>query len=574
MSSVRIIALLSVVTVGVACGPPSRDRDRDDDVAADASHQTDAGEEGDAGDPVDAGDPIDAGHEPDPAAQIADVRSAGNGPTSLPVDGAFVTYLKPALGSDTAGFFVQATRGGPALFVSVDPATLSPSPVAGDEVSFRVTHLATQLNARVVMALDDWQVTGQGSLDALVEDVSERSDLVSSVANYESELVSITAQVTESFIESGAGHVLARIETAGLQGEPNLSVRLATTVRDELLLGVECSFTLRGPVWRFNNRAQPSSYSTDDFSAVTCPAPELVAVTSIGPRTLRLEFSRELDPLTVSAPAFAFTGGLSASMASVDGRVVTLTTSAQTPDQSYSVTAPGSLQDVRGTGLDIASSTAAFVGYTGALLAITEVDPSVPGGLDLIELVALRGGDVSGFEVRARTGSLYLVRFPQGLVVETDDIIVVHLSPPAEYVSETTSKSQFPRGELAPTNHDDAWDLRGGPNGLSASASRVLTVVNQEGALLDAAAFTHPTDGASSTYVAHLQVVQEAGLWLPDNCGGVACDALSTPGAMEVGASWSGVGGGQSISRAWPPLVPGSKEDWSVVPSSFGAPNL
>ncbi|MCP3143579.1 hypothetical protein [Pyxidicoccus xibeiensis] len=77
------------------------------------------------------------------SAQIAAVRAAADGPVDLRVDGAYITFVKPGVGTlanDPAGFFLQAERSGPALFVEVDPAVLSSVPQAGMRVSILVSN--------------------------------------------------------------------------------------------------------------------------------------------------------------------------------------------------------------------------------------------------------------------------------------------------------------------------------------------------------------------------------------------------------------------------------------------------
>ena len=88
------------------------------------------------------------------AAQIADVRAAVDGTVNdLPVHGVYVTYTKPPLGADVAGFFVQATAAGPAIFVAVDPTTL-PTPVkVGDMVDFEVNAVATQSGLKAAIGI-------------------------------------------------------------------------------------------------------------------------------------------------------------------------------------------------------------------------------------------------------------------------------------------------------------------------------------------------------------------------------------------------------------------------------------
>ena len=45
---------------------------------------------------------------PTPSELIAAARSAADGPTTRPIDSARVTFVKPLIGGDPAGFFIQA----------------------------------------------------------------------------------------------------------------------------------------------------------------------------------------------------------------------------------------------------------------------------------------------------------------------------------------------------------------------------------------------------------------------------------------------------------------------------------
>ena len=86
---------------------------------------------------------------PTTSQQLAAARAAADGPASLPVAGAVITYLRPTVGADGAGFFVQAEQAGPALFIAVDPGSLNPVAQVGDRVSFTVTQMATQASFAV-----------------------------------------------------------------------------------------------------------------------------------------------------------------------------------------------------------------------------------------------------------------------------------------------------------------------------------------------------------------------------------------------------------------------------------------
>ncbi|MEM9191819.1 MAG: hypothetical protein AAGF12_21790 [Myxococcota bacterium] len=77
-----------------------------------------------------------------------------------------------------------------------------------------------------------------------------------------------------------------------------------------------------------------------------------------GPSSVVITFNRDVGAV---APARFMIGGLTVSAASASGSEVTLTTSAQTPGASYSVTADAMLLDTLGT--PVTSDAAAFTGY-------------------------------------------------------------------------------------------------------------------------------------------------------------------------------------------------------------------
>ncbi|MFN7135746.1 MAG: hypothetical protein ACK4N5_26980, partial [Myxococcales bacterium] len=98
---------------------------------------------------------------------------------------------------DPAGFFVQGGPTGPAVFVAVDPATLTPPPVKGDRVSFTVTTLATAATLRQATAISGYSRNSQNNaLTGLSQNLSAAADLVSGLNDYESELVTLTGTLS------------------------------------------------------------------------------------------------------------------------------------------------------------------------------------------------------------------------------------------------------------------------------------------------------------------------------------------------------------------------------------------
>jgi hypothetical protein len=91
----------------------------------------------------------------------------------------------------------------------------------------------------------------------------------------------------------------------------------------------------------------------------------------------------------------------------------------------------------------------------------------------------------------------------------------------ADYASETTSKSQFPKSST-PANYDTAWDFRGGARDITYS-NRVILVKDVSGQLQDAVPFKSTSASPPGAFPGQLQAIQAAGQWLPANCGGAPC---------------------------------------------------
>jgi hypothetical protein len=514
------------------------------------------------------------------SAQITAVRTAADGTVDLPIALALVTYVKPLAGSatsDPAGFFLQAEQDGPAVFVAVDPATLTPAPMAGDRVSLTVLTKATVSGMVRVAAISGFTRDGSGeSVEPLRADVSS-VDVPANLGNYESELISISGTLSTAFASSGTGHVSSNMLTVGYQSGTALQFRLPTTLQDQLDVAKDCSVTANAPLWRFNTNAQPSGWVPGDISILSCPAPQAVSAVARSATSVAVVFDRRIAPASVQANGsqFTFNNGLLATGATVQDREVLVNTGAQVGGQSYTVTVGTSVTDTRGTALNPAVATATFTGYLApATLRITEVAPSITSNRDLVELTVLQGGSVAGFTL-VQDSTTVLAAFP-AVQVATGDIIVVHLNPAAANGdapgSETVSKDEYARGSYA-ANYDTAWDFQGGTADIGYS-SRILRVRDAQGLTQDGASFVNnlTPPGAFPT---NLQALQADGQWLPANCGGVPCSTTSTPTAAEVSASWQGTGTsrtGNTVRRV-SATDTDMASDWLVGPNSLGLPN-
>lgn len=216
-----------------------------------------------------------------PSAGIRTVQMTAAGMVNIALENVMVTYITPAItgataNNDPAGFTVQAEPTGPALFISVDPATLTPTPAPGDRVSFTVTTTRAQNNgmSRWVTALSMFsRVSGGNPLDSFVQDLSSSADIVSALGSYEYELSRFTGTITDNGANSGAAFRAFAVTTAGIPaGDANLRVRMPEALANMLGVRMGCRVTLGPtPLWRFRDLAQPSAWRTGDVMLSMCP---------------------------------------------------------------------------------------------------------------------------------------------------------------------------------------------------------------------------------------------------------------------------------------------------------------
>lgn len=304
--------------------------------------------------------------EPTPSERIEAARNAPDGATYQVIAHVLVTFLKPLVGSEPAGFSIQAQSVGPALFVAVDPATLTPPPVVGDDVTFTVTVMGTTGGMRQAMGIAGWARESQGnSIGPLVQNVSNRADLVSNVTGYETEVIHAAGTITSAFSTSGPGFSASSVSTLGLPADPSLKLRVPTSLALSLDLASGCNFTLDDvPLWRNGATAQLAAWSAFDVQVSGCPAPQVVGAEAGSFTSVDVRFDRLVAATSVDANGSQFTiPGLTVSAAAVNGKTVTLTTTAQTTSSSYTVTVFHTVTDTYGTSLNGAANTASFTGY-------------------------------------------------------------------------------------------------------------------------------------------------------------------------------------------------------------------
>ena len=371
---------------------------------------------------------------PPPSEQLQAIRDAAAAcassycPSSLAVNGAVVTYLRPAIGNEPAGFYLQADAAGPALLVEVDPATVGTTGLAvGNRVSLTVTRVSTWSGAVFAELISGFSRQARGvDVAPLVQDLSAAGDIVSALDSYADELVTVEGALSGSSVAAGTGFVQFPLETAGYpSGSANLRLRAASTVLDALDLVWGCTLVAGpAPLGRLGGTAQPTARAAGEVTLTGCPAPLVVAAIATGTAEVRITLDRRIDPASVLADGsqVAFTGGLVALAASASGRELTVVTSSQIPGTTYTATVAGTVTDQVGTGVALGARTASFVGYVvPAVLRLTELAPTIDSSRDLVELLVISGGRTGGGRlVELGTATKVLATLPDVTVATGD----------------------------------------------------------------------------------------------------------------------------------------------------------
>jgi hypothetical protein len=548
----------------------------------------------DGGNPGPDANQVDIDADNSPSGRIAMARAATDGALDIALDGVLVTYVKPLIASEPAGFFIQADIDGPALFVEVDPATLSPSPAPGDEVSLTITEIGTIAGGvRKVSKIEDFSVDSSGnSLDDLVQVVTNDATIVSNVVSFEAELIELSGTVTAAFGYAGMGHTAALIATAGVSDSEDLKLRIPDAVQDVVGLSEGCTFTVRGVMWRFNDTAQPSAWAATDIDDISCGPPQVVKAVAGSETSVVVTFDRAIDEASVltDGSQFSFSPALLSSAASVDGNKVTVTTSAQDTNTTYTVTVADTVEDNAGNGVDSGANTADFKGFTPpAVVVFNEINANVDEGTgvtcDLIELRVTSGGSMAGFRLLERTTVLMEEELNGGfgsLEVDTNDILVIHLD--AASCNDNNAPNEFGSPNEQPTvahprNYDTAYDFWINDSGLT-NTTNVLTLYDAldnivDGVLLTNSNTANDPAGASETQ-AELLVAQDQ--WTETD-GSVPAGGFknmlfhdhAVPGLGATGGSRLG----DSIQRTGNDDN-NHKGDWTTAPAAqtWGAANV
>ncbi|MGI5862172.1 MAG: lamin tail domain-containing protein [Myxococcales bacterium] len=320
-----------------------------------------------------------------PSAQIAAVRATEDGAgLALPIDGAIVTFLKPALGTEPAGFFVQGDQTGPAIFVAVDPASLTPQVEVGDQVSFTVTELESIGGVKQVAAITNFSRASTGNdVSALVQNLTEATDLITALDSYESEAIALYGMISSNFGGAGTGHMSAQIETDGMSPDNSLKLRVPEALVNEYNLVQDCIVHLsHGVMWRYYAQAQPSAYRLSDFAEIECPAPQVLNARPTSATEVVVTFDRNIAAASVGVTDFYITDGtndLAVLSLEVSGKTVVLTTEPQTAGVTYLIEVSATITDTLGTAL-ASEWTGEFDGYAATTEAPVVISQLYPGG--------------------------------------------------------------------------------------------------------------------------------------------------------------------------------------------------
>lgn len=488
---------------------------------------------------------------------------------NLPIDHALVTYVRPVVGTDPAGFFLQAEQTGPAVFVAIDPTTLTPVPAVGDDVSLTVTTAENVVSLHEITAISGLKVNSHGNdIAPLLRHVGSAADLVSKLDNYESEYIELDGFIASAFGGS-AGSVSAEVTTAAFASPSStLKLRIPPEVQTHYDVELTCQFSLTGIMWRFGKNAEPSGWADADLTTVTCSAPKVVSAIAPTQTTVNVVFDRDISGSSLVANGGQFTitdsadagvgPSVSGAVLQADLRTVTLTTSPQAAGEPLKVAVTATtLDDVLAKPVDPAHNFADFSGYvTPATLRLNELNPNIssaPATHDLIELQVLTAGNLVGIQlVENLVANKVLLATLPNLEVAAGDIVVVHLDAdfadggPNLITNETTTKGDC----TLPACYANAWDVSDtnhGQNGMTFSA-RVIAMKDGTGAIMDGISWWKST-GSRTGLAVETNALIDAGMW--PSCGaGTYCD--SEDAAVAIAVDTLGVasnGTGPTIAR-------------------------
>ncbi len=511
---------------------------------------------------------------------IAEAKAAADGTVSLAISGVTVTYVKPLVvgasaTNDPAGFTIQSAKTGPALFVAVDPSTLTPALVKGDVVDFTITTLATVGGQKRATAISGVTRTAQGAdVTALATDVTTATDLVTALSSYDSKVLSFTGTFDDDVGTSGAMFSKFTLDTTGITGNTALQFRIPTTLVTTQTMTVACVVAATAvPMGRFNAIAEIQAFSASDFT-LTCKPVARKAVAGSA-TSLAVTFSRTIDPTSITADASQFhVTGLTLSAPVVLGMTVTLTTTAQTAQAPYTLTVDPGIKDAQ-MNVSTATATTTFTGYAApASVRINELNANITGGCDLVELRVTNAGQLGSFKLDERDATVYT--FPADFLVAKNDFVLVHFNSasvtcnPGGATTETAIN-----GQLAATyagNVDTAYDYWIADTGIT-STDNVITLLDPTGAIADVVFLDDATPSEGMATATAASAAGAANAWLPAQATYTSAE-FSNAAVKNLGGTGTAQAG-TSIQRV-NDVDTNAAVDWTTgagVASTWGALN-
>jgi hypothetical protein len=297
--------------------------------------------------------------------------------------------------------------------------------------------------------------------------------------------------------------------------------------------------------------------------------PGILAVRTIGPREISLEFDEEAR---VAAAKVRISPGLAVAEVSAPAARVLVRAEAQTPGRRYILEAEA--EDARGNSC---SFMADFYGFNPRVprLLLNEFTPRGSGSHpDLAELKVLSDGDMGGLVLYEGTPGSFDDRlvFPS-FEVRGGDFIIVHFKPsgdPSE-VDETSDKAVSGGFDASETAFD-FWAPGG--QGLGGNNGVLAVYERPGGALIDGVLYSNRTSQSDERY---------RGFGSEDM--GVRAEELVRDGGWKIAAERvtpedafnpEGTTGTRSICRSSGSADTDCNRDWHIVPTrgaSFGADN-
>lgn len=527
-----------------------------------------------------------------PAEGIAAALAAPWGPVSIAIDNVQVTYVKPALDIyEPEGFYVQSEAYGPALFVAVSPTFAGVRLAVGDQVSFRIYEMGELVLNSVAYSIGELVVHGRGSDVAwMIQDVGQVSDLGYTAYEYNAELVSANLYMAGGFFDDiTAVTVVAPVVTDGSSNDGNIQVRVPIELQEQLGLEYDCRFRVDGlPIMTRFNVATFSVYDISELQNIACPASRISIVHVDSPTSVRIEFSRALDPATVRTDGSQFEiTGLTITAAAVAGRFVTLTTTPQTGGELYNVITGGvtdSPLDILGVPIAYENYWVFYGAYPRARLRINELKANIVPSCDLLELRVVEGGTLEDVRITAQGQTMHTFG---DLQLATNDLIVIHFNGsstqcnPGRSQSETQSPNQRLR-TLYAANYDTAYDIYVPLVGLNVSP-HTIAVYNHLGRMVDAALVTGGSSLPDPFSEDEAGLAAEAGEWRsesgtvpPGGFQGATFREHAAAGLdldqVSVVTGWSAIDGKATVQRN-SNADNNHKGDWTTAPHTFGLLN-